>query len=334
MTTRHLTRLIVGTATLALTAALLFNGSTSSAAAGKGDRSAPTAPNNLVVTAITTTSISLSWQGSTDNSGILSYRVRITNLDNSAYNSLASVSQSQTSYTAKFLASNNNYTFSVYAVDGSGNKSAESNIASGRTVADTTPPSTPVLEASVLGPSQVQLTWTKPTDNVANNCCTYSFNINGGPLTQHINWASASVDKLSVIIRHIQPGTTNTFSVNVGDYSGGSVTTNTVSATTPPSNDVTPPTAPANLHLVKDQSCGEVYIGWTEATDDADSQDTIEYEIYVNGILSPLPVSAGVDFDFVYANAHGDNIFTVKAVDRSGNSSAASNPLKLFLWPC
>lgn len=333
MTTQHLSRLFIGMAILALTAALLFNGSTSSAA-GKGDRSAPTAPSNLVVTAITSTSISMSWQGSTDNSGKFSYKVRITNLNNSAYNSLATVSQTQTSYTAKFLASNNNYTFAVYAVDGSGNKSAESNLASGRTLADTAPPSTPVLQATVLGPSQVQLTWTKSTDNVANNCCVYSFNMNGSPLTQHINWASAPTDKLSVIIRHIQPGTTNTFSVNVGDYSGGSVTSNTVSATTPPSNDVIPPTAPTNLHLVRDNTCGEVYIGWTEATDDVDSQDHIEYEIYVNGVLSPLPVSAGVDFDFVYANAHGDNIFTVKAVDRSGNSSAASGPLKLFLWPC
>jgi chitodextrinase len=334
MTTQHFSRLMIGMAILAVTAALLFNGSTSSAAGGKGDRSAPTAPSNLVVTAITTTSISLSWQGSTDNSGKFSYRVRINNLNNSAYNSLATVSQTQTSYTAKFLASNNDYTFAVYAIDGSGNKSAESNIAGGRTLADTTPPSTPVLQATVLGPSQIQLFWNKPTDNVANNCCSYSFNMNSSPLTQHINWASATIDKLSVIIRHIQPGTTNSFSVNVRDYSGVSTTTNTVTATTPPSSDTSPPSVPANLHLVKDQTCGEVYIGWTEANDDTDPQDSIEYEIYVNGILSPLPVSAGVDVDFVYANAHGDNIFTVKAVDRSGNSSAASSPLKLFLWPC
>jgi hypothetical protein len=336
MTTRHLSRLIVGIAILALTAALLFNASTSSAAGGKGDRSAPTTPSNLVVTSITTTSISLSWTGSTDNSGSLSYKVRITNLSNSAYNSLATVSQSQTSYTAKFLASNSNYTFSVYAIDGSGNKSADSNIASGRTLADTTAPDAPVLQASVLGPSQVQLTWTKSTDNVSNNCCTYSFNMNGSPLTQHINWAnSGAADKLSVIIRHLQPGTTNTFSVTVGDYSGGNLaTSNTVSATTLPSSDVIPPTAPTNLHLVADQSCGEVFLGWTEAGDETDSQDLIEYEIYVNGVLSPLPVSAGVDFDFVYATAFGDNIFTVKAVDRSGNTSTASSPLKLFLWPC
>jgi chitodextrinase len=320
---------------LTLTAVLLFSGSTSSAAPGKGDRSAPTAPTNLMVTSITTTTVNLSWQGSTDNSGSLSYKVRITNLNNSAYNSLATVSQSQTNYTVKYLATNNNYTFSVYAIDGSGNKSLDSNVASAHTLADTTPPSTPVLQASILGPSQVQLTWTKSTDNVTNNCCVYSFRMNGNPLTQNVTWATAPADKLSVIVRHIQPGTTNSFSVNVGDYSGGNVaTSNTVNATTPPSSDTLPPTVPTNIHLVQDGSCGEVFIGWTESSDSVDSQDKIEYEIYVNGVLSPLPISAGIDFDFVYATAFGDNIFTVKAVDRSGNSSAASSPLKLFLWPC
>jgi len=329
MTSRHLSRLIIGLAILALTVTLLFDGPTGSAAPG-GKGSAPPAPSNLVITAITETSVSLAWQGSTSKSS-LSYRVRITNLNNSLNTALATASQ--TTYTAKFLTPNSNYTFVVYAVDSKGNQSADSNVASGQTLPDTAPPTTPVLQATVLGPSQVQLTWTKSTDNVANNCCNFSFTMNGSPLTQHINWATATAaDKLSVIIRHIQPGSTNSFSVKVGDYGGNVATSNTVNATTPPSNDVTPPTAPANVHLVDFIGC-ELNIGWAQASDETDPQDQIEYEIYVNGVLSPLPVSAGVDVDFVYG-FFGDNIFTVKAVDRSGNSSPASSPLKLFLGSC
>jgi chitinase len=333
MTARNFSRCIVAIAAIGLTAGLLFSGPITSA--GKGDRSAPSTPANLAVTAITATSISLTWSPSTDNSGSLSYKVRITNLKNSAYNSLATVSQSQTSYTAKFLATNSPYSFAVYAIDGSGNRSSESNPAGASTLADTTPPTTPVLQAAVLGPSQVQLTWTKSTDNVANNCCSYSVSLNGNTLTQHVNWVTAPPDKLSAVIRHLAPGSTNSFSIRVSDYSGGNIaTSNTVNATTSPSSDVVPPTAPTNLHLVRDDSCAEVWLGWNEATDETDVQDKIEYEIYVNGVLSPLPVSAGIDFDFVYGTAYGDNIFTVKAVDRSGNTSAASSPIKLFLWPC
>jgi hypothetical protein len=77
-----------------------------------------------------------------------------------------------------------------------------------------------------------------------------------------------------------------------------------------------------------------VWLGWTEASDETDPQSAIEYEIYVNDILSPLPVSAGVSLDFVYGNREGDNTFLVKAVDRTGNTSVASSPLRLFLWPC
>jgi hypothetical protein len=333
MTTRQFSRLIISIATLALTTVLLFNGSTASA--GKGDRSAPTTPANLVVTAITETTVSLSWQGSTDNSGKLSYQVKITNLNNSAFNSLATVSQTQTTYTAKYLTTNSPYTFSVYAIDGSGNRSADSNLASASTLADTTPPTGPVLQATVLTPSQIQLTWTKSTDNANAYCCYYSVKRNGAAVTQNIYYVPAPSDKMSVVVRHLQPGSTSSFNVSASDSVGGNVAnSNVVSATMPPSSDTLPPNAPANLHLVRDDSCGEVWLGWTETTDNVDPQDSIEYEIYVNGVLSPLPVSAGIDFDFVYATIHGDNVFTVKAVDRSGNTSAASAPIKLFLWPC
>ncbi|HJP93776.1 MAG TPA: fibronectin type III domain-containing protein [Pyrinomonadaceae bacterium] len=334
MTSRLISRFIVVITIVAFMSGLFFSRSVTSA--GKGDRSAPTAPTHLVVTAVTDTAVSLSWGPSTDNSGKFSYRVRISRSNNSAYNSLATVGQTNTSYTAQFLATNTSYRFSVYAVDANGNQSADSNIVSATTLADTTPPTTPVLEATVLSPSEIQLTWTQSTDDVPNNCCNYTFDMNGNPLTQNINWAYAPSGKLSAIIRHLTPGTDYSFRVSVSDWSGGGnvADSNIVDAVTDSSTDTTPPTVPTNLHLVRDGGCGEVWIGWTEATDNKDDSAYIEYEIYVNGALSPLPVSAGVDVDFVYATAFGDNIFTVKAVDRSGNSSAASSPLKLYLWPC
>lgn len=328
MTIRRFSRLVIGIAALTFIAVLLFSGPTTFA--GRGDRSAPTTPTNLVVTAITSTSVSVSWGPSTDNSGKLSYKVRI---NNGSFSQVATVSQTQTTYTAKSLSSNTGYSFSVYAVDDKGNRSGDSNVVSASTLADTTPPSTPVLEASVLGPSQVQLTWTESKDDVSLSCCNYSIRMNGSTYTGHVNWALAPTGKLSVVMRHLAPGSTNTFAIDVSNSSGNNVaTSNSVNATTEPSSDVIPPTVPTNLHLVQDDSCTELWVGWTESNDDADSQDEIEYEIYVNGVLSPLPVARGLDFDFVYATNQGFNYFTVKAVDRSGNTSEASKPLKL--WRC
>ena len=332
MTTRRLSRFVAATAFLAFVLMFVLHGS--AAPAGKGDKSAPTTPTNLTVTGITDTTVALAWNASSDNSGKLSYRLKINNLANSAASSVATISQTQTTYTAKFLFPDSSYSFSVFAVDDAGNRSADSNLVNAKTLADTVGPTTPVLQAAAIAPSQVQLTWTKSTDNVANNCCTYSFKMNGSTITQNINWAAAPADKLSVIIRHLTPGTNYTFNVSVSDYSGVSVTSNTAPASTPPSSDTTPPSVPTNLHLVQDNSCGEVWLGWNQATDNSDPQSRIEYEIYVNDVLSPLPVSAGVSQDFVYATLFGDNTFYVKAVDLSGNSSAQSNTIKLFLWPC
>lgn len=320
-------RFAIGIVSLAILAVLLFDGSITSAA--KGDRQAPTTPTNLQITAIGETHVTLKWNASTDNSGKLSYRVKITNLANTAYNSLATVAQTSTTYTLQYLSANTAYSFTVYAVDANNNRSGDSNPAGATTLADTSPPTKPVVQATVLGPSQVQLTWTKSTDTFPSYCCSYSFTQNGAPLTQHINWAAAPTGKLSVIIRHVSPGTTNSFTVSAIDSTGiNKSTSDPVSASTWPSNDKTPPSVPTNLRYVEGFGCTEVYLGWIQSIDETDPQTSIEYEIYVNGVLSPLPVSAGVDVDFVYGAIQGDSFFTVKAVDRSGNSSAASSPVK------
>lgn len=331
MSTQRLSCSLAGIILVTFFVMFFLNEPASSAAR---DRTSPTTPTNLIVTTVTETTISLSWNASSDNSGKFSYRLKINNLNNSAYNSVATISQTQTTYTARYLAPNSSYSLTIYAIDDAGNRSADSNVANAKTPADTTAPAAPVLQAAAIAPSQVQLTWTKTTDNVSNNCCNYSFKVNGSTITQNINWAIAPADKLSVIIRHLTPGTNYSFNVSVSDGSGNSATSNTAQASTPPSGDATPPSVPNNLHLVQDNSCAEVWLGWDQSMDDTDPQSRVEYEIYVNDVLSPLPVSAGVGTDFVYGTAFGDNTFYIRAVDLSGNSSAPSQPIKLFLWPC
>jgi len=334
MPNQTLARLIIATAAMALLALPLLSGRIASAA--KADKLAPTTPTNLVVTAITENTVSLRWNPSTDNSGKFSYRVKINDLNRSS-NLLTTVSQTQTTYTVQYLVPFSSYSFAVYAIDGSGNRSSDSNLVTADTPGDTIPPSAPVLQATTLGPSQVQLTWTRSTDNRPNNCCSYALSMNGSPLTQHINAAAAPSGYISVIIRHLPPGTVNTFTVAAIDYTGrNSSTSNSASAETWPSNDTTPPSVPTNLHVISvDTGGGELWLGWTQSVDETDAQNNIEYEIYVNGVLSPLPVSAGIDFDFVYTlPGVCENTFTVKAVDKSGNTSAASAPVKVKLWVC
>src|SRR5215208_7110921 len=283
---------------------------------------APTTPTNLHTTAVAHTTATLAWNPSTDNSGSVTYRIQMESI----YSSSA-METSQTSLTWTSLSPNTTYSFYVYAFDQSGNRSANSNTLTVTTPADTTPPTAPELSGSVLGPSQVSLTWTAATDDTQWWSLTYSVFVNGSRAT-HVN----SDGERAVHIRHLTPATTYVFTVQAQAVSGTTTMSNAVTLTTEASSDTVPPTAPTNLHLVSDQGGGEFYLGWTQSTDNVDPQSAIEYEIYVNGVLSPLPVSAGVDQDFVYAHTLGENTFVVKAVDRTGNTSAPSNELTHFPW--
>jgi hypothetical protein len=296
---------------IALVLALVVVGSVAAAAA-RGDRTPPTTPTNLRVTSVSHKSVTLAWDPSTDKSSF-SYSVNVSGVS-------WTVPQTQTTYTVDSLSAGQTYTFYVTAVDQALNTSARSNTVTATTLADTTPPTTPALTGAVKGPSQVLLSWTRSTDDLA-WFVGYRIFANGALVTEHVNWYAET----RVVLRHLTPRTSYTFTVQAYDFSGNEATSNAVTLTTEATSDVTPPSAPTNVRIVESNGACEFWVGWNQSTDDIDPQYAIEYEIYVNGVLSPLAVGAGIDRDFVYGTAGGENTFTVKAVDRAGNTSEASN---------
>jgi Fibronectin type III domain len=297
-------------AALALVLALVVVGSVAAAR----DRTPPTTPTNLQATNLTQTSVTLAWHPSTDKSGTVTYSVY---KDGQPF----TVPQGQTTYTIDWLSPGRTYSFNVTATDPSLNQSGRSNTVTVTTLRDTTPPTAPELTGSVRGPSQVSLTWTRSTDETTWWTLGYRIFANGAPVTEHVNWYW----ERQVVLRHLAPATSYTFTVEANDFNGNTTMSNAVSLTTEPTDDVTPPSAPTNVRIVESNGACEFWVGWAQSTDDADPQYAIEYEIYVNGVLSPLAVGAGIDRDFVYGTASGVNTFTVKAVDRAGNTSEASN---------
>jgi chitodextrinase len=85
------------------------------------DETYSSAPTNLAVTVLTATSVSLTWTGPTDNSGLVSYLI---------YNgdTYVGTSQSATRFTLTGLTEHTSYTFKVKAIDAAGNLSPASNI--------------------------------------------------------------------------------------------------------------------------------------------------------------------------------------------------------------
>jgi hypothetical protein len=91
-----------------------------------GDTTPPTAPQNLVASNVGIGKIQLTWQASTDNSGIKQYRIYYGS-------STVLTNSTSTSYTLTNLPVNNVYSFTVKGEDLGGNISAASNAASANT---------------------------------------------------------------------------------------------------------------------------------------------------------------------------------------------------------
>ena len=113
----------------------------------------PTSPSQLI------TAISLTWTASTDNVGVTSYRI--------FRNGVQAGSSASPAFTDQGLTPNTSYSYTVSAVDGSGNASAQSAAASFRTIADTIVPSTPTNVVGTVNGTSINLTWTAASDNIA-----------------------------------------------------------------------------------------------------------------------------------------------------------------------
>ena len=125
------------------------------------DTEAPSVPQNLTVSNITTTSLDLNWDASSDNVGVSEYEVFQDG------NSIGITSSTNLSVTG--LVASTTYGFTVLARDASSNASAQSGSINATTLdPDTTAPSVPSnLSASNITSSTVDLSWSASTDNVA-----------------------------------------------------------------------------------------------------------------------------------------------------------------------
>jgi chitodextrinase len=125
------------------------------------DTTAPSMPAGLTATAVSSSQIDLSWNASTDNVGVVGYKV----YKNSAY--LKSVNNTSTSDTG--LSYLTLYCYTISAYDAAGNESAQSSLACATTLAppDSAPPSVPTgLTATAVSPNQIDLFWNPSTDNI------------------------------------------------------------------------------------------------------------------------------------------------------------------------
>lgn len=127
-----------------------------------GDSQAPTAPGNPSAKATSPTNIALTWAASTDNVGVVGYRI----VRNSA---LLTQVGATTSFQDSQALPNTQYTYTLTALDAAGNQSPASSPATATTpnVGDSQAPTAPAsLSATAISSQQINLSWAASTDNV------------------------------------------------------------------------------------------------------------------------------------------------------------------------
>jgi chitodextrinase len=302
-------------AIVAVTAIAALTMSAAPASAGV-DRKAPSKPGNLRVTATTTTTISIAWDASTDNSGKLSYEMHLWRDPR-----VPVVPQTQTSFTWTELRPSVEYYLYVVAIDAAGNKSFSDQLIV-RTPRDTIAPTAPTgLQVDSVSESQVALSWNPATDESA--VASYAVFTSTG---QIVEWAPGT----SRTVIGLAPNTEFTFYVKARDWGGNiSPASNTVTTSTLPSTDTTPPSAPT-LDVYAVDSC-EVFAQWTASSDNQSESAEIRYLLFVNDDPNPTEVVMGITRTVAYGNTTGPNAFFLKAIDAAGNVSV-SNPVTLELF--
>jgi hypothetical protein len=294
---------VVARAAMLLALAVMLH--SSFASAQTRDRLPPTTPTNLVVTGVTPYSVSLTWNPSTDNSGRFSYVICCGNTSSMT----VPQTTSSVTYTAG-LEAGRTFSLRVYAIDAAGNASSYSNSVTGRLPADRTPPSTPTVTVTDLGPTHATLAWRAVEDGPHVWFWVYQ---NGQPVLQGNSSTSATITLL-------EPETMYTFTVQARDFAMNlspmsapvRVTTEAVNP-----NDHTPPSAPTNLRASHYEE--EITLRWDQSTDDFDPQSLIRYNIFVNGEPAGVIVGGGRT---VVSGQPGANTVTIVAVDTAGNESA------------
>ncbi|MFB4281275.1 carbohydrate-binding protein [Nonomuraea sp. MTCD27] len=197
---------------------------------GGTDTAAPSVPGNLRSTGVTSSSVSLAWNASTDNVGVTGYNV---------YRGGTLVTTvTGTTYTDTGRAASTSYTYTVRARDAAGNLSGVSNSVTATTSGGTGAPGQPGAVTTSVTNSSIALSWGASSGTVT------GYRVYEGA-TQR-----AQVTGTSATISGLGACTTHTYTVRAYNSAGESAGRDATATTTGCGNPTKMPGAPY------------LYMGW------------------------------------------------------------------------
>lgn len=276
--------------------------STTLVASTAPDTTPPSVPDNLQKTGSTISSISLTWNTSTDDVGVAGYRVY---RDGSLIGTPGGAS-----FTDTGLSVGSTYTYTVLAYDAATNQSAQSAPYSTASSNDTTPPTIPAnLHTTAILDTSITLAWNISTDDVS---------VTGYKIYRN-NTLVGTSQTAAYNDTGLSPVSDYTYTVQAYDAANNtSAASATLSVTT--AYDTTPPSVPANLRTTA-QTDTTISLAWDVATDNVGVSG---YDLYRGSTL--ITSTVGTTFTDTGLSVDAPYSYRIRAHDDSGNNSAQSSP--------
>ena len=278
------------------------------------DTEAPTAPENVAVTDVTTTTAKVTWSEATDNVGVVGYNV---------YLNEAKVNETlitTTEYDLTALTEETAYSVRVTAVDAAENESERSEAATFTTpkTQDTEAPSVPAgVTASDVTQTGAKITWTASADNVG----VAGYNVYLGE--SKVNTSPVTVTEYD--LTGLTANTEYTVTVSAVDAAGNesarseAATFTTLAAEEEKDNEA--PSVPAGV-TASDVTQTGAKITWTAS---ADNVGVAGYNVYVDETkVNTDKLVEGLELELTGLTPDTEYTVTVSAVDAAGNESGRS----------
>jgi YD repeat-containing protein len=288
------------------------------------DTTPPTTPTGVTATPVSYTQINLSWTASTDNVGVTGYQVEGCGGVGCSNFTLYLTTSSTSVTNINYLQPTRSYSFRIRATDAAGNLSGYSTVVTASTFTDSVAPSTPTgLTATPISYTQINLSWTASTDNVA--VANYQVEAcSGVGCTNFVNYATVTGTSANGL-NYLQPSRSYSFRIRAADSSGNVSGYSTV-VTASTLTDTVAPSTPTGLTATP-ISYTQINLSWTASTDNV---SVANYQVEA---CSGVGCTNFVNYATVTGtNANGLNYlqpsrsysFRIRAADSSGNVSGYS----------
>ncbi len=296
------------------------NRSATSSALIPSDNERPKAPGDLVVSVLGDGTVDVSWSASSDNVGVVSYRVLRNNVE------VALVPGDQLAVNLSTLGFGTHY-IALQALDAAGNESWRTPSIRADVVPppelDTQSPSAPGdLAVSVLDDDTVDVSWSASSDNVG----VVSYRV----LRNDVEVALVPGDQLAVNLSTLGFGT-HFIAVEALDAAGNvSLRTPSIRADVvpPPELDTQSPSAPGDLAVsVLDDDT--VDVSWSASSDNV---GVVSYRVLRNDV--EVALVPGTDTAVNLSTlGFGTHFIAVEALDQAGNVSVRTPSLAAVVVP-